>query len=166
MSDLRTRRIAAERRFLDQLAAANPGRLELLAWSGDAALVRLLDTPAYLGGGLIARVHDLRLNFPEYYPAVPLEAFLERPVLHPNVHPGNGFICLWDRHAAGDTVVETLRQVQRVITWRLRNDSPEHVMQASLAPHPPLAYEPVSPPAGYTLPPDPQAKRRRRLSNP
>ncbi len=154
MADLRQRRIAAERAFLETLLQLNPGRLEFDSWQTerdtDIVRVRLLDTPATLLDGSVSLAHALRLNFPAYFPAVPIEAFLDVPVLHPNVHPENGFICLWESHAAGDTIVQALLQTQRVITGKLSNPYPEHVMQSLSQPPVPLPYIPLAIPQDET----------------
>jgi len=158
--------VANEARFLEMLAAANPGGLAVAGWErrdgGDVAHVSLLDTPAYLEDGAVARRHDLRLVLPEYFPSTPIEAYLERPVRHPNVHPVNGFVCLWARHSPGDTVVEALLQTQGVISWRLCNPDPEHSMQPHVGVLAPLPYRPLTTPAEYTTGRLPAAPIRRR----
>jgi hypothetical protein len=60
---------------------------------------------------------------------MPIEAYLTRPVFHPNVHPDTGFVCLWGRFSLHDTVVEALCQFQRVVTYSLFSESADHVMQ-------------------------------------
>lgn len=144
----------AERDYLRMLVESNPARLELVSdWRregpADQVAVRLLASPAYLLEGGVARVHDVRLVFPEYFPAMSTEAWLARPVLHPNVHPANGFICLWQQHSPHYTVVETVLQVERVIGWRLWNGNPEHVMQDGIAHMPPFDDPPLRVPADY-----------------
>ena len=163
---MRERRVANERRLLDLLAAENPEGLTLAGWEsregGDIARVALLDTPAYRIGGGIVRRHEVRLVLPEYFPSVPIEAYLEVPVAHANVHPVNGFVCLWDRHAKGDTVIEALRQLQRIITWQLWNSNPNHNMQPDLGECAPLPYRELAAPASYTRDRAPAAPRRPR----
>ena len=168
---LRDRRLANERGFLEMLLALNPSRLAPAgewrrAEGADEIRVRLLRTPSYdLAGGTVDQ-HVVRIVFPEYFPSTPIEAWLDVPVCHPNVHPVNGFICLWDRHSSGDTIVEALLQVQRVITWALRNDSPEHVMQPEAGVLAPLPYVPLAVPEAYYLektyvrPRGPETRRR------
>jgi hypothetical protein len=165
---MRKRRVANEKRFLDLLAAANPGGLAVDGWEqrdgGDMVRVTLLDTPAYLREGGVVRRHELLLVLPEYFPSTPIEAYLERPVAHPNVHPVNGFVCLWASHAPGDTVVEALLQTQRVITWQLSNPNPEHRMQPEWEALAPLPYSPLTPPAEHVagrLPAAPLGRRKR-----
>ena len=104
----------------------------------------------------VIEVHPVVFRYPEYYPSVPIEAFLSTPVFHPNVHLETGFVCLWSRHSAGDTILEAVRQLQRVITWELKNSAAEHVMQPdalSWVPDValPLVYEPVRVPVELQL---------------
>jgi ubiquitin-protein ligase len=162
---IRERRIRNEWEWLRRAAAANPGRLAAPPEPG--GLVQLPGTPYYGMDGAPAKGIAVRFEFPEYYPSVPLEAWLEFPVLHPNVHPENGFVCLWDTRQEGTSLLEAVRQLQRVVTWHLRNDSADHLMQPEAGERPPLPYEPVEPPPGYALErsaaflPEP---RRKRLS--
>ena len=137
MGDLREKRLANEWAYLLSLAEANPERLYIIARTREGAGERfrfeLKRTPAYTArpiGCYIRDSHTITLLFPEFYPAVPCEAFLKETVFHPNVHPMNGFICLWDQSSPGDSVIEAVQQIQRVVTWNLYNPSPEHVMQA------------------------------------
>ncbi|MCS7042692.1 MAG: hypothetical protein N2036_04965 [Bryobacteraceae bacterium] len=162
---IRERRIRNEWEWLRRAEAANPGRLVLPAEPG--GLVRLPETPHYRMDGTAARGVAVRFEFPEYYPSVPLEAWLAFPVLHPNVHPENGFVCLWDMRQEGTSLVEAVRQLQRVVSWELFNLSADHLMQPEAGVRPPLPYDPVLPPPGYELErsaaflPEP---RRKRLS--
>jgi hypothetical protein len=73
--------------------------------------------------------HGAEIRFPRFFPYVPMEATLQRPVFHPNVDPNNGFVCLWSRFFVGDTVVTALQQLQKVIAWELINQDPRHVIQ-------------------------------------
>lgn len=73
--------------------------------------------------------HQLTMVFPRFYPAMPVEFYLDAPVFHPNVHPINGFVCLWNRHRIQTTCLQTLAQLQRVLAWQLVNADPEHLMQ-------------------------------------
>lgn len=162
---IRERRIRNEWDWLRRAAASNPGRLLVPVDPG--GLVRLPETPYYRMDGSHGRGIAVRFEFPPYYPAVPLEAWLAFPVLHPNVHPENGFVCLWDTRQEGVSLVEAVRQLQRVVTWELYNLSADHVMQPEAGLRPRLPYEPVAAPPGYELErsagvlPEP---RRKRLS--
>jgi len=133
---LRDRRIEQEWLLLQKLAAANPTIVEVvrrrrLADSEDFE-VRLHQTDGIpLGGEPESRIHshEVRLSFPRFYPTSPLEAYLGKPLVHPNIDPENGFVCLWTRHGTRETVVEALRRLQDVITWKSLNLDTEHLMQ-------------------------------------
>jgi len=73
------------------------------------------------------------LRFPRFFPAVPIEATLTLPVFHPNVDSRSGFVCLWTRTSPGDTVMEALRRLQRIVAWAAVNNEAEHVMQPEAA---------------------------------
>jgi hypothetical protein len=172
MPTLRERRVQNEATYLRTLADLNPGRLHLEGRfvDGGAVVFQLrLVTPARSVDGEITSEHRLRLVFPEYFPAVPIEAFLETPVRHPNVHPESGFICLWSRHSAGDTVVEALLQLQRVISGELWNRDADHLMQPEAADPVPLPFDPLRVPESYHLERSrahlPEGRVRRRLSS-
>lgn len=176
---VRARRLENEWALLLQLAAENPGVVEAVRREtlpdADIFHVILHRTSALALAPphrlLEMASHPVRFRFPEYYPSVPIEAFLERPVFHPNVHPENGFVCLWDRFSSGDTILEAVRKLRKVITWELWNRREEHVMQpdalrgniAGAA----LSSEAVRVPRGCETPGEPVVRagglQRRRL---
>ena len=134
--DLRTRRIDNEWRFLVALTEENPALLNTPQWQGDDFLIELTGTPALISdskGVKLCTTHKARFEFSRYYPAVPIEAYLTQSVLHPNAHPTNGFVCLWDQRAAGDAIIEAVGQLRRVISWQLVNNSSDHLMQPEIA---------------------------------
>lgn len=77
----------------------------------------------------IVENHLVTISFPRYYPAVPSEVFLEKPVFHPNVDPASGFVCLWDKHHVANTASIALAKLASVLAWRLMNATTPHVMQ-------------------------------------
>jgi len=77
----------------------------------------------------VKRSHSFRVVFPRYYPAMPVEVYLDKPVFHPNVHPDTGYVCLWTRHSIQTTIEHTLAQLRRILCWQLVNEENEHVMQ-------------------------------------
>jgi len=137
---LRDRRIEQEWLLLGKLAATNPTIVEVvrrrrLADSEDFE-VRLHQTDGIpVGGEVESRIHshEVRLSFPRFYPTSPLEAYLGKPLVHPNIDPENGFVCLWTRHGTRETVVEALRRLQEVISWKSFNLGTEHLMQRDAA---------------------------------
>lgn len=136
MSTLFHRRVEQEWRLLQLLASTNPEIIEALSRTegvrGEIFSFMLRRTPALIGppDNLESRdSHAVTLHFPEFFPSVPIEASLACPVFHPNVHPENGFVCLWGRFSPGDTVMEAVSQLQQVITWKLVNEEANHRMQ-------------------------------------
>lgn len=180
MSVVRGRRIENEWRLLQELARANPDVVRILgrerAMEGDVFRVALDSTGGLRGVAPDLRVaasHVVRFRFPEYFPAAPLEAFLETPVYHPNVHPEHGFVCLWAEASPGDTICEAIGKLRQVISWELMNPHADHVMQPEALGRPPrvplpLACAPLVMPAGYRAERAyrgaPAGPRRKRLS--
>lgn len=174
---LRDRRLQNEWNFLLELQQYNP---ELILdasrrslHGGDWLEFTLRETSAIslTRTAEIVTTHHVKLHFPEYFPAIPIEAYLAEAVMHPNIHTESGFVCLWDTFSPGDSVIEATRQLQRVLTWELFNRTTDHLMQSealqSVPKDIPLAYRPVQIPPGlsearaYAGPP---ANRRNRLS--
>ena len=136
MTTVRERRVEQEWAILDALAAANPGVVERGARrtepDADVFAITLHDTPGLVlvdGLPALTHRHDAVIYFRQWFPSVPIEVSVARPVVHPNVHPETGFVCLWGRFSPGDTVIEAVAQLQRVITWQRWNDLAVHVMQ-------------------------------------
>jgi len=73
--------------------------------------------------------HELCFRFPRFFPALPIEGYVFPPVFHPNVDPETGFACLWARSSPGDTMVEALVRIQKVISWAGYNVQSRHVLQ-------------------------------------
>lgn len=162
---LRERRIRNEAEMLRALAAANAGRLDVIDTGIDRFRVRLL-TAAWFADGPAEKSLALDVVFAPYYPAVPIEVYVQEPgIRHANVHPDSGFICLWDRHSAGDTMIEALRQTQRVLSGELRNPSADHLMQPEALELAALPYVALHLPDGYLLEREarhfPQPRRKR-----
>lgn len=135
-ASLHQRRVANELAFLEVIAAANPGIVALLKRQirPDSATVEMefTCTPGVIESAGVFRLesrHRAEVHFPRFFPAVPIEARLAIPVLHPNVDPENGFTCLWDRFSEADTSVEVVVYLRNVITWRMFNLHASHVLQ-------------------------------------
>jgi hypothetical protein len=134
---VRARRLEREWELLAVLADHNPGILEVVGRESqpESEVFRvILHRTSALSLTQPPRVmesasHRAWFRYPAYFPSVPIEGFLDTPVFHPNIHPENGFVCLWSRFSRGDTIIEALRQIQRIITWELWNGRAEHVMQ-------------------------------------
>lgn len=127
------RRLGAEWDLLCALAARNPGRLDGLGAEDSALCACLQGTPARMLDGSVRQEHRVRLEYPRFFPSVPLELYLETPVLHPNVHPETGFVCLWDRHQAANTAEDAVHRTVAMLGWKLFNLSPDHTMQPAAA---------------------------------
>jgi hypothetical protein len=134
------RRVANEWRDAKQLEQCNTDVIrfgQLRSEGDDTVLAVALSQTAGLvisGNGLqVVEEHEAELRFPRFFPAVPIEAYLRRPVFHPNIDPVNGFVCLWDRFSAGDTVVTAMCHLQQMVAWRMFNLRADHVMQREAA---------------------------------
>jgi ubiquitin-protein ligase len=128
------RRMSAEWDLLRRLSERNPGRLTDMAMSEGTMRLWLRSTPAALPDGSTGAEHLLSFGFPVHYPAVPMTLHLARPVLHPNVHPRTGFVCLWLNHRISNTVEHALHKTVAMMGWRLFNPDPTHIMQPEALP--------------------------------
>lgn len=136
MLTLRERRLAHEWEVLQQLKANSPEKLLLMERKGDEAfLLTVADMPALSakpGKDLLTVVtdlHSIMISFPRYYPSMPCEVYLSRPVFHPNIDPVNGFVCLWNKHRVAYTSIQALMQLSAILAWRLFNPDAPHLMQ-------------------------------------
>lgn len=136
----RTRRLDNEWQAICRLAALNPNILiPLKRKSGSIQEIfslRLRETNGLQilpGADDTVSTHCVDLRFPRFYPAVPLEAYLQQPVFHPNIDPVTGFLCLWDRTSPGDTATDAIRRVQAMIVWKMFNLEAIHTMQPDAA---------------------------------
>ena len=164
------RRLFAEWLLLQQLAAANAGRLTDLCRERAGFRLRLhgpaaLSIPKEQQSSRLS-VHDLRFEFPVHFPAVPMEMYLRSPVFHPNVHPETGFVCLWDRHRVSNSVEHAMHKLVAMLAGALVNAETLHVMQPGALP---CAQTEPMPLQGVAYEPAPQTRvpgvseRRRRL---
>lgn len=129
---LRSRRMDAEWELLENLAAANQYVLVRIERCEDEFRVELGESPAWMGVAdtqWIARNHAVRYVFPRYYPTLLLEGYIAQPVVHPNVDPVNGFVCLWKNYRTAQTIVDAVVITRSVLSWSAVNDAPEHRMQ-------------------------------------
>jgi ubiquitin-protein ligase len=178
MKSLRQTRLDNEWSALQRLAAYNPGLITLEARKAGAMEERfeltIKGTPSPImtrAGVEIVDSQRIAVQFPAYFPAVPMQVFVSPPVLHPNVHPETGFVCIWDRTSPGDSILDALTMLQRVIAWELHNARADHVMQPEALDggYAPLPYR------ALRIPPDlkaeldarcrPPCGRRPRLSS-
>ena len=167
------RRLLGEWQLLVALAERNPARIEDAVLHDGAISLRLLQTPARLLDGSVVSEHALSIGFPVHYPAAPMTLHLAKAVQHPNVHPHNGFVCLWADHRTSNTVEHALHKTVAILGGILFNANPIHLMQPAALPalqamrnagHVSLLYAPLH---GIGVSPafvDPPTTWRRRLS--
>jgi ubiquitin-protein ligase len=138
MLTLYQHRLEQEWKLLQLLAESNPTTLQDLVRSkersGDIFRFTLHHTQGLIvirepGHFRLLNSHQVSLLFPRFFPSVAIEASLGDPLFHPNIHPENGFVCLWNRFSPGDTVINAVGQLQQVITWKLINEEADHIMQ-------------------------------------
>ncbi len=133
------RRVRAEWEMLNDLAVLNPGRLTGLR-ADDTTFHATLHVPfmTMAATGTVPSweyaprerlAHAFCVHYPVHFPAVPMEMFLQTPALHPNIHPETGFVCLWERHRASNTVEHAVHKLLAMLEGRLYNADPVHVMQ-------------------------------------
>ena len=123
-------------------------------------------------GKRLVSSHIAGVCFTRFFPCTPIEVNLETPIFHPNVDPKNGFVCLWRKFSAVETVLEVLRRLQRIVTWSWVNLEIAHVLQPD-AVHwyqdaerklaLPLSFRPLTCPKDYLPGPEPSDQVRRRL---
>jgi hypothetical protein len=129
---LRNRRMDVEWSLLEKLAETNPCVLGQIERTEKEFFLQLRETPAWTGAeGLhwIVREHAMRYVFPRYYPALPIEGYVALPVIHPNVDPVNGLVCLWRSFSATQTIVDAVVITRAVLSWSAVNSELEHCMQ-------------------------------------
>lgn len=133
---LRDRRIENEWALLHDAQRSRGSLLELSGRQsgpdGDSFGLLLHETSGIVeidGRKVLVSSHRVEIRYPRFFPYVPMEGRLGRPVFHPNVDPRNGFVCLWSGFAVEDTVLTALHRLQRVISWELINQDPRHVIQ-------------------------------------
>ena len=126
------RRLQAEWELLQRLAELNPNRLTDLSVEDRLFRLTLRETSARLARAIHdvpVTVHHLRVIYPTYFPAVPLEVYVDNAFRHPNVHPETGFVCIWERHRVDHSVEHAVHKVVAMVGGRLYNREALHVMQ-------------------------------------
>ena len=126
------RRLQAEWELLQTLAQLNPERLTGISAEDRIFRFTLHQTPTRLAHSTHdnpVTVHHLRVLYPSYFPAVPLEVYVDDAFWHPNVHPETGFVCVWEGHRVDNTVEHALHKVVAMMAGRLYNRQAIHVMQ-------------------------------------
>ena len=130
--NLRNRRMETEWQFLEALTDANRSTLASIARFQDEFYIIMRESSAWVGNGSqrhIETEHTLRYVYPRYYPTLPLEGYFVRPVLHINVDPMTGFICLWKDYRPAQTIVDAILITRAMMAWKTANWDPAHRMQ-------------------------------------
>jgi hypothetical protein len=136
--NLRNRRMDEEWLFLQILAEANESVVRKAVRCPEEFRVVLGDSPAWVGAVDRPRVeteHEVRYVYPRYYPTLPLEGYFVRPILHVNVNPATGFVCLWRAYYPTLTVVDAILITRAIMSGKTANMDPEHRMQQPLELH-------------------------------
>jgi len=122
----------AEWQFLQTLAEMNGPIVCKSVRLQDEFRIVLRSSPAWVGTTDDQRIeteHELRYFYPRYYPTLPLEGYFIRPILHVNVDPVNGFVCLWKTYRPTQTIVDAILITRAIMSWKTANLDPEHRMQ-------------------------------------
>lgn len=130
--NLRDRRMEEEWQLLEELACANPRVFAEISRSSGEFRVALKESPAWVREGSEMRIeneHAVRYAYPRYYPALPIDGYFARPVVHVNVDPVTGFVCLWDRYRPSQTIVDAILITRSIMACRTANWNPAHRMQ-------------------------------------
>ena len=77
--------------------------------------------------------HTLRLLFGRFFPEVPIECYVDEPLVHPNVKAETGFVCLWEQASPRDTVIQALARTQAMAAFRMVNTGAVHLMNREAA---------------------------------
>jgi hypothetical protein len=130
--DTRTRRMDAEWQLLQALVNANQSTFASIVRLRDEFRLVMRKSPAWVGKEDERRIeteHALRYVYPRYYPSLPLEGYFVRPVLHVNVDPLTGFVCLWKNYQSAQTIVDAILITRAMMAWRAANWDSAHRMQ-------------------------------------
>jgi ubiquitin-protein ligase len=130
--DTRNRRMNAEWQLLQALVDANQLTFASIVRLQDEFRVVMRESPAWVGKEDERRIeteHALRYVYPRYYPSLPLEGYFVRPVLHVNVDPLTGFVCLWQNYQPAQTIVDAILIMRAVMACKAANLDTAHRMQ-------------------------------------
>jgi hypothetical protein len=130
--DTRNRRMNAEWQLLQALVDANQLTFASIVRLQDEFKVVMRESPAWVGNEDEQRIeteHALRYVYPRYYPSLPLEGYFVRPVLHVNVDPLTGFVCLWKNYQPAQTIVDAILVTRAVMACKAANWEPSHRVQ-------------------------------------
>ena len=171
--DLRSRRMDTEWQLLQDLAETNRSTFADVNRLQDEFRIVMQESPAWIGGESERRIeieHALRYVYPRYYPSLPLESYFVRPIVHVNVDPVTGFICLWQDYRPAQTIVDAILITRAIMACKVANWDPAHRMQQDVIPEHQESYvlpmPPLTIPASCrSLLPHRSTSGKRRLSS-
>jgi ubiquitin-protein ligase len=129
---LRNRRMDTEWQMFETLANANKATFASITRAQDEFHILMRESPAWVGAGNerhIETEHALRYVYPRYYPSLPLEGYFVRPILHVNVDPETGFVCLWKDCRPAQTIIDAILITRTIMACKTANFEPGHRMQ-------------------------------------
>lgn len=130
--NLRSRRMEEEWQLLEKLASVNPCVLVNISRSLKEFRIVLRNSPAWIQAEDKLRIeneHVVRYVYPRYYPTLPIEGYFTCPIVHLNVDPLTGFVCLWDQYRPSQTIVDAILITRAIMAWKIANRDPAHCMQ-------------------------------------
>ena len=118
------RRRQADLERLRELAAANPGRIEIVATEGEPpAMIRfrlncqsITELPA-TGQPVLGGRHTLRVHFGQRYPLEPPLVYVESPIANPHVFPTTRRICIGAAWTPSETLDLFVQRVWAILAW-------------------------------------------------
>jgi ubiquitin-protein ligase len=125
-------RMNTEWQLLESLADANRSIFTQMTRLDDEFRFIMQESPAWVGKKSDCRAetkHALRYVYPRYYPSLPLEGYFVRPILHINVDPLTGFVCLWKNYRPAQTIVDAILITRAIMAGKAANWDPAHRMQ-------------------------------------
>jgi hypothetical protein len=130
--NLRDRRMDTEWQMLETLANANGATFAAITRARDEFHIIMRQSQAWVGKNSERRIeteHALRYVYPRYYPSLPLEGYFVRPILHVNVDPATGFVCLWKDYRPTQTIVDAILITRAIMACKAANFDQAHRMQ-------------------------------------
>ncbi len=118
------RRRQADLERLRELAAANPGRIEIVAVEGEPpTMIRfrlncqsITELPA-TGQPVLGNHHTLRVHFGQRYPLEPPLVYVESPIANPHVFPTTRRICIGAAWIPSETLDLFVQRVWAILAW-------------------------------------------------
>ncbi len=132
---VRNRRMDAEWKLLEALVDANRPVFASVVRLQEEIRIAVRESPAWVSkesGRHVETEHSLRYVYPRYYPCLPLEGYFVRPILHVNVDPVTGFVCLWKNYRPGQTIVDAILITRAIMACKTANWDAAHRLQQNI----------------------------------